>query len=147
MLFQSTLVYSSHITKYCSIKKVLGSKYLTEVESKTQSSRSRTQKNSEAKAKDRLSEDRSPRGQGQESSRPSPRTQRASVLKKQGLRAKKSQMFRENLGVLQKNNKEGLRTNKSQIFRKNSGVLQKQDSSSIFREVSGVLHDEKQKWS
>ena len=46
----------------------------TEVESRTQGSRPRTQKNSEAKAKDSLSEDRHSRGQGQECSRPRPRT-------------------------------------------------------------------------
>ena len=45
-----------------------------EVESRTQGSRPRTQKKSEAKAKDSLSEDRHSRGQGQESSRPRPRT-------------------------------------------------------------------------
>ena len=50
--------------------------YLTEVESRTQGSRPkpRTQKKSEAKAKDSLSEDRTSRGQGQECSRPRPRT-------------------------------------------------------------------------
>ena len=45
-----------------------------EVESMTQGSRPRTQKKSEAKAKDSLSEDRHSRGQGQECSRPRPRT-------------------------------------------------------------------------
>ena len=63
---------------------------LTEVESRTQGSRPRprprTQKNSEAKAKakDSLFEDRTSRGQGQECSRPRPRTKDtgASVLRK-----------------------------------------------------------------
>ena len=45
---------------------------LAEVESRTQGSRPRTQKKSEAK--DSLSEDRHSRGQGQECSRPRPRT-------------------------------------------------------------------------
>ena len=47
-----------------------------ELESRTQGSwpRPRTQKKSEAKAKDSLSEDRPSRGQGQECSRPWPRT-------------------------------------------------------------------------
>ena len=40
------------------------------MESRTQGSRPRTQKKSEAKAKDSLSEDRHSRGQGQECSRP-----------------------------------------------------------------------------
>ena len=44
----------------------------SEVESKTQGSRPRTQKKSETK--DSLSEDRHSRGQGQECSRPRPRT-------------------------------------------------------------------------
>ena len=58
---------------------------LAEVESRTQGSRPRprTQKKSEAKAKDRLSEDRHSRGQGQECSRP--RTQPQVFCKKKGL--------------------------------------------------------------
>ena len=54
-----------------------------DVESRTQGSRPRTQKNSEAKAKDSPSEDKPSRGQGQECSRPRPRTKDtgASVLK------------------------------------------------------------------
>ena len=59
----------------------------TEVESRTQGSRPRTQKKSEAKAKDSLSEDRPSRGQGQECSRPRPRTKdtATSVFQKKGL--------------------------------------------------------------
>ena len=62
----------------------------SEVESRTQGKRPRprTQKKSEAKAKDSLFEDRPSRGQGQECSRPRPRTKDtgASVLqKKKGL--------------------------------------------------------------
>ena len=58
--------------------------YCTEVESRTQGSRPRTQKKSEAKAKNSLSEDRHSRGQGQECSRPRPRTKdtSASALQK-----------------------------------------------------------------
>ena len=61
--------------------------WLVEVESRTQGSRPRTQKQSEAKAKDSLSEYRTFRGQGQECSRPRPRTKNtgASVLQKKSL--------------------------------------------------------------
>ena len=58
------------------------------MESRTQGSRPRTQKKSEAKAKDSLSEDRHSRGQGQECSRPRPRTKdtkRKCSQKKKGL--------------------------------------------------------------
>ena len=61
---------------------------VSEVESRTQGSRPRTQKKSEAKAKDSLSEDRHSRGQGQECSRPRPRTKDTStsaLQKKKGL--------------------------------------------------------------
>ena len=54
--------------------------YRTEVESRTQPLRPSTQKKCEAKAKDRLLEDRPSQGQGQECSRP--RTQHTSVLPK-----------------------------------------------------------------
>ena len=60
----------------------------SEVESRTQGSRPRTQKKSETKAKDSLSEDRLSRGQGQECSRPRPRTKDTSasaLQKKKGL--------------------------------------------------------------
>ena len=62
-----------------------------EVESRTQGSRPRTQKKSEAK--DSLSEDRHSRGQGQECSRPRPRTKdtSASALRKKKKRS--SQKF------------------------------------------------------
>ena len=55
------------------------------MESRTQGSRPRTQKKSEAKAKDSLSEDRTFRDQGQECSRPRTKDTAASVLQKQGL--------------------------------------------------------------
>ena len=56
-------------------------RYSSEVESRTQGSRPRprTQKKSEAKAKDSLSEDRHSRCQGQECSRPRPRTKDTSA--------------------------------------------------------------------
>ena len=57
--------------------------YSTEVESRTQGSWPRTQKKSEAKAKDSLSEDRHSRGQGQECSRPRTKDTSASALQKQ----------------------------------------------------------------
>ena len=66
------------------------------MESRTQGSRPRTQKKSEAKAKNSLSEDRHSRGQGQECSRPRPRTH-AQVLSK-----KKKGPHKSFLGDLQK---------------------------------------------
>ena len=62
----------------------------SEVESRTQGSRPRTQKKSEAKAKDSLSEDRHSRGQGQECSRPRPRTKDTSAS---ALQKKKKKVF------------------------------------------------------
>ena len=57
-------------------------KFASEVESRTQGSRPRTQNKSEAKSKDSPSEDRHSQGQGQECSGPRPRTKdtNASVL-------------------------------------------------------------------
>ena len=52
----------------------------TEVESRTQGSRPRTQKKSETKAKDSPSENRLSRGQGQERSKPRTKDTGASVL-------------------------------------------------------------------
>ena len=77
--------------------------FLSEVESRTQGSRPRTQKKirgqgqghkkkSEAKAKDSLSEDRYSRGQGQECSRPRPRTKDTSAS---ALQKKKKKVFTE----------------------------------------------------
>ena len=70
------------VNKYFNPTRVL----VAEVESGTQGSRPRprTQKKSEAKAKNCLSEDRHSRGQGQECSRPRPRTKdtSASALQK-----------------------------------------------------------------
>ena len=66
---------------------ILQSHYLAEVESRTQGLRPRTQKKSDAKAKDSLSEGRHSQGQGQECLRPRPRTKytSASALQKKGL--------------------------------------------------------------
>ena len=64
--------------------------YVPEVESKTQGSRPRTQKKSEAKAKDSPSQDRYSRGQVQECSRPRPRTKDTSAST---LQKKSSQNF------------------------------------------------------
>ena len=80
------LVVSWHVSNVLSFSDHM---YITEVESRTQGSRPRprTQKKSEAKAKDIHSEDRPSRSQGQECSRPRPRTKdtAASVLEKKGL--------------------------------------------------------------
>ena len=64
-----------------------------EVESRTQGSRPRAQKKSEAKAKDSLSEDRHSRGQGQECSRPRPRTKDTSASALQKKKKRSSQKF------------------------------------------------------
>ena len=56
------------------------------MESRTQRSRPRTQKKSEAKGKDSLFEGRPSRGQGQECSRPRPRTQAQVFSKKKVLK-------------------------------------------------------------
>ena len=58
------------------------SRCLSEMESRTQGSRLRTQKKSEAKAMDSPSKDRHSRGQGQECSRPRTKDTNASVLQK-----------------------------------------------------------------
>ena len=63
--------------------------YFPEVESRTQDSRPRTQKKSEAKVKDSLSEDRHSRGQGQECSRPRTKDTSASALQKKKVLHKK----------------------------------------------------------
>ena len=70
----------------------------SEVESRTRGSRPRTQKKSEAKAKDNLFEDRHSRGQGQECSRP--RTQ-AQVLSKE----KKKKVFTKIFQAISKKKK------------------------------------------
>ena len=77
---------------------------LTEVESRTQGSRPRTQNKSEAKAKDSLSEDRHSRGQGQECSKPRPRTKdtSASALQKKKSRRSPKKIHKNFLGDLQK---------------------------------------------
>ena len=79
----------------------------SEVESRTQGSRTRprTQKKSEAKAKDSLSEDRHSRGQEQECSRPRPRTKDTSasaLQKKKKLQTKKKGLHKNFSGDLHK---------------------------------------------
>ena len=65
--------------------KEMSQQWRAEVESRTQGSRPRTQRKSEAKAKDSLSEDRHSRGHGQECSRPRTQAQVLSKKKKKGL--------------------------------------------------------------
>ena len=72
---------------------------MAEVESRTQGSRPRTQKKIRGKAKDSLSEDRHSRGQGQECSRPRPRTKDTSAS---ALQKKKKGLYKNFLGGLQK---------------------------------------------
>ena len=72
----------------------------SEVESRTQDSRPRTQKKSEAKTKDSLSEDRHSRGQGQECSRPRTKDRSASALQKK--KKKKKGLHKNFSGDLQK---------------------------------------------
>ena len=71
-------------------------RYLPEVESRTQGSRPRprTQKKSEVKAKDSLSEDRHSRGQEQECSRPRPRTKDTSASALQKKKRSSQKFFR-----------------------------------------------------
>ena len=72
------------------------------MESRTQSSRPRTQKKSKAKAKDSLSEDRHSRSQGQECSRPRPRTKDTSAS---ALQKKKEGLHKNFSGDLKKKKK------------------------------------------
>ena len=64
------------------------------MESRTQGSRPRTQKKSEVKAKDSLSEDRHSRGQGQECSSPRPRTKDTSASALQKKKRSSQKFFR-----------------------------------------------------
>ena len=78
---ETTLEFHNSVSKNKPEYKIEHRKYYpAEVESRTQGSRPRTQKKSEAK--DSLSEDRPSRGQGQEWSRPRPRTQAQAFSKK-----------------------------------------------------------------
>ena len=92
---------------------------IPEVESRTQGSRPRTQKKNEAKAKNSLSEDRHSRGQGEEYSRPRPRTKdtNANVLKKK--------VFIKNFQAISKKQKKSLQI-------KFSGDLQKNGLEKVF---------------
>ena len=96
----------------------------TEVESRTQGTRPRIQKKSEAKAKDSLSEDRHSRGQGQECSRPRPRTKDTSAS---ALQKKKKGLHKNFLGDLQKKRS-------SQKFFKRS------PRKNVFQKIFEALH-------
>ena len=93
------------------------------MESRTQGSRPRTQKKSEAKAKDSLSEDRHSRGQGQECSRPRTKDTSASALqKKKGLHKNFSSDLQKKKG-LHKYFSSNL--HKKNVFQKNFQALHK----------------------
>ena len=87
--------------------------------------RPRTQKKSEAKAKDSLSEDRHSRGQGQECSRPRPRTKDTSASALQ----KKKGLHKNFLGDLRKKKKRS-----SQKFFKRS------PQKNVFQKIFQALH-------
>ena len=97
------------------------------MESRTQGSRPKTQKKSEAK--DSLSEDRHSRGQGQECSRPRPRTKVTSAI---ALQKKKKKVFRKNFQAISKK-KKGLHKNLS------SDLLKKTSSKKVFQELHKIL--------
>ena len=84
-----------------------------EVESRTQGSRPRTQKKSEAK--DSLSEDRHSLGQGQECSRPRPRTKDTSA---RVLSKKKRKIFTKIFQAISKKKEKGLHKNFSSDLHK-----------------------------
>ena len=102
----------------------------TAVESRTQGSRPRpprlrTQKKSEAKAKNRLSKDRPSRGQRQECSRPRLMTKDTSrkcspkkEKRKKKVFAQKSRIFRKISGVLPPSEKKGFRAENRKFFEK-----------------------------
>ena len=94
------------------------------MESRTQGSRPRTQKKSEAKAKDSLSEDRHSRGQGQECSRPRTKDTSASALQN-----KKKGLYKNFSGDFQKRKKRS-----SQKFFKRS------PQKNVFQKVFQALH-------
>ena len=94
------------------------------MESRTQGSRPRTQKKSEAKAKDSLSEDKHSRGQGQECSRPRPRTKDTSAS---ALQNKKKGLHKFFSGDLQKKRS-------SQKFFKRS------PQNNVFQKIFQPLH-------
>ena len=118
--------------------------FLPEVESRTKGSRQRprTQKKSEAKAKDSLSEDRHSRGQGHECSRPRTKDTSASALQKK----KKKGLHKNFSGDLQKKKK------KKGLHKNFSGDLQKKKKRSsqkffkrsprkhVFQKIFQALH-------
>ena len=96
------------------------------MESRTQGSRPRprTQKKSEAKAKDSLPEDRHSRGQGQECSRPRPRTKNTSAS---ALRKKKG-LHKNFSGDLQ---------NEKKVFTK---IFQANSTKTRFQKIFQAIH-------
>ena len=96
-----------------------------EVESRTQGSRPRpkTQKKSEAKVKDSLSEDRHSRGQGQECSRPRPRTLEQVLSKKK----KSSQKFFR-------------RSQKKKRERSSHKFFKRSPQKNVFQKIFQALH-------
>ena len=106
-------------------------KKLAEVESRTQGSRPRTQKKSEAKAKDSLSEDRHSRGQGQESSRPKPRTKDTSAST---LQKKKKKVFTIIFQAISKKKKKKKKKRSSQKF------FERSPRKRVFQKIFQALH-------
>ena len=104
------------------------------MESRTQGSRPRTHKKSEAKAKDSLSEDRHSRGQGQECSRPRTKDTSASVLQKKFRRSpnkkKKKKVFTKIFQAISKKKKK----RSSQKFFKRS------PRKHVFQKIFQALH-------
>ena len=98
------------------------------MESRTQGSRPRTQKKSEAK--DSLSEDRHSRGQGQECSRPRPRTK--DTKRKCSPKQKKKGLHKNFSSDLQKNKKKKKRS--SQKFFKRTPL------KNVFQKIFQPLH-------
>ena len=100
--------------------------YLPEVESRTQGSRPRTQKKSEAKAKDSLSEDRHSRGLGQECSRPRPRTKDTSASALQKKKKRSSQQF--------------FRRSPKKKQRSSQKFFKRSPQKNVFQKIFQVLH-------
>ena len=112
------------------------------MESRTQGSRPRprTQKKSEAKAKDSLLKDRPSRGQGQECWRPRPRT-KEKRLKCSPKKEKKvfKKFFSENNGFQKKFSGDRKKKVFKKIFHAISEKQGTKTSSQIFRKVSSIL--------
>ena len=99
------------------------------MESRTQGSRPRTQKKSEAKAKNSLSEDRHSRGQGQECSRPRPRTKDTSASALQKKKRSLQKFFKRSPKKKKKKNRSSQkffkRSPQKKVFQKNFQALLK----------------------